>query len=46
MPSRKWISHTVPPVKSIENLSPACPPVSGVRAMKINPGIMINALKR
>jgi hypothetical protein len=38
----KWISHTVPPVKSIENLRP---PPNGVSRMKIRPGIVISALK-
>jgi len=45
VPSRKWISHTVPPVKSIENLRPAFPSLNGVRAMKMRPGIMIRRLK-
>ena len=44
-PSSKWTSQTVPPVKSIENLSPAWPPLNGVSRMKMIPGIMISRLK-
>src|SRR3954452_3993733 len=40
-PLAKWISQTVPPVKSIENWSPTFPPVRGVRTMKISPGIVM-----
>ena len=45
VPSLKWISQTVPPVKSIENFRPSLPPVIGVNRMKMIPGIMISALK-
>src|SRR5439155_7737453 len=46
VPFAKWTSQTVPPVKSIENCSPTLPPVSGVRMMKISPGMVISALNR
>ncbi len=45
VPSLKWTSQTVPPVKSIENLRPAFPSETGVSRMKMIPGIMISALK-
>ena len=46
VPSWKWTSQTVPPVKSIENFRPSLPPVNGVSRMKISPGIVISRLKR
>ena len=45
VPSLKWISQTVPPVKSIENWSPTLPPPNGVARMKIRPGTVISRLK-
>ena len=44
VPFAKWTSQTVPPVKSIENCRPTLPPVSGVRRMKIRPGMVIRRL--
>jgi hypothetical protein len=44
VPSRKWISQTVPPVKSTENFKPTVPLLNGVSRMKMSPGIMISAL--
>ena len=41
----KWTSQTVPPVKSIENRRPACPPLNGVSRMKTSPGTMMSELK-
>ena len=46
VPLAKWISHTVPPVKSIENWRPTLPPVIGVSRMKISPGMVMIALNR
>ena len=46
VPLAKWISQTVPPVKSIENWRPSLPPVSGVRRMKMKPGTVISRLIR
>jgi hypothetical protein len=46
VPLAKWISQTVPPVKSIENCRPTLPPVSGVRSMKMKPGMVMARLIR
>ena len=46
VPLAKWISQTVPPVKSIENCRPTLPPVNGVRSMKMKPGMVIARLIR